>query len=459
MRLPLPVEDKVRDGLQLTWESVFQSHLNVVMLPLLATTFCAPVRRKFFANEPRFLTFLVGSTGKAKTTRAMLCQSYFGDFDVTKIFTWRDTPLAIEQEVSLFGDATVVVDELSQERIGDTRFRAACSYLQGISQGTSTARLSRSGRLVVGVPSVCTLLVTAQILPFHDQAMLARWMIVRVANEFDITDPRWTTRWDESHSRKDLLPYAMSGWISWCMQQPDLLGKVVELRARHEASVRDVADAEMPGWQALTNVNRSVRRLAILGATTEMLLDFSVVAGAIDQTRRQGLLEEWNLQAMPWLLGINKESIEQSGVAETVISRLIAHLQAGSAYMLIASGGDWPDHKMSNAVLIGVIDNQVLTRIKDTAWDDSFVTWRGATCRVSLYSSCEVLLRDISWRAMRSYLCDEGMAYWEALTTPDKKRRLTVLKAATASRLLESISSPSSSTNASESSSEHWASS
>lgn len=354
--LPLPVREKFFESAKLIIEHFLHAHKIGVMLPILATSLFAAVRRREWPSEPRYTLAMYGASGCGKTSRAILGQLMFSSIvNQNEIMSFESTLRFIESSVSLAGDVAMLVDEVPFLRARSAEVQAIERLLQSVSQGTSRGRLSRNGQINAVATPAAILIITTEALPTEDEAMLARMLPIRVGNDL-LASPRMNDHLRETLRHAPLLRQFMSSWIAWVMS-----GEINSARLEMDQFSGDAErqfDTRFPDWRTRLNGNRILSRVRTLTevvvALSKFLRNMGVVGGAFSSR----VLEQWREEALPLMAVEASRSTETTGVVVSMVDQAAARLMSGGFCLSMVGneeGRRWPLIATPHAVSIGLL--------------------------------------------------------------------------------------------------------
>jgi len=400
--LPQPDHEKFNESVRLVLDHFLKAHRVGVMLPLLATSLFAAVRRKEWPSEPRYTLSMYGASGCGKTSRAMLAQLMFSSvISQNEILSFESTLNFIGSTVSLAGDAVVLIDEAPFTRSNRAEIQAIERFLQGASQGTSRGRLDIGGAIQsVAIPSAL-LIITAEALPLEDEAMIARMLPLHVGNDL-LLSPSMNDHLRETLRHAELLRHFMSTWVAWVMQGRIEMARLEMDQYSHDAE--RAFDARFPDWRTRLNGSRILSRVRVLTEVVVALGRFLRSMGNCGGVTADRLLEQWREEALPTLATEIGQSIDSTGAAVSIFDEAAAKLMSGAfslSFQGLDEGRKWPKIAISTAHTVGML--------KRGQVDGTSILWGGEHWSISISSS--VAGRNIKrWGMMVQQLAQKGLA-------------------------------------------------
>ena len=299
---------------------------STVTVPLWGATYLAPLSEFL---SPDFLLWVLGSTGKLKSTLAALFLSHYGDFNRLNLpANFMATANFLERLAFLAKDVVLVVDDFvpqesiqKQRELEDKAQRLVRA--QGNRQGRGRMRADTTLRSAY-FPRGVVVVTGEQLL--SGQSANARIFVVQVEESPDLGNVT------EAQGTAHLLPRAMSAYVQWLAKQHD------SLQADLPRAWRELrAEAGKAGSTHL----RQPEAVAYLYLGVDMALNFATELGAL--TGR----EADELRRTAWDSLVNLTAAQQQNLdAESPSSRFIeaigALLVQGQVVILPKEAPDTP---------------------------------------------------------------------------------------------------------------------
>lgn len=363
MDLPVIDEGKVKEGFALLFSAILGSFPEDIIIPMIVTAFASPVRRLACPEQPRWAVYLIGSSGRGKTSRALLIMSLFGAIRMNdKLPTWKDTGRSVDELLGMRGDALSLVDELKTRNVSEREGMIINQVLQGVAQGSGRTRMSNNGRdLIESGTARCPVMLTSEDLPVDDRSQLARGLVIRIPESVIGSHEPWSTPYLEATAdgKLELLPHAMASWIHHWIARKD--GKEAFMKRHREVTARldTWGKLNVPQYTVEPNNTRIALRLAMYEVFWFELLEYAVTKEAITQEHSNDMKSRWMQFYAPSLFKQNIDTIAKSGVGVSISEVLSMNLSAGLAYFSnkCRSGGlgqPFPRSPSPQAIEIGV---------------------------------------------------------------------------------------------------------
>jgi len=440
MKLPHPDPRKVREGVELLWESAYRSHYPDVMAPIIVGAILAPVRRLLAPQQSRFLMFVRGQTMACKTTRVKVGQSLYGDFwNHQSLLSWSSTPLSVERVLEAVGDASIVVDDLQWEAQSEMARQQIMRVLHSVAQGTGRGRLDQTGKLRTSQAGHSIPVVTCEQLPAGDQSLLARSLIIDVPRlRPGPGADEWKIPHDRTMDKRHLLPYVMSGWINWCMRlRGEVEDRFTNLFRECERKVGEVFDEESINWRnEANNMHRVWERVSLFSATLHLFADWCRdVTDGMDEMLHDEITETWDGRVVRTLFNVQSDALSEGGVANEMVAEIEANIAAGKATLLDEHTGHLVPNKAShNAITIGYLKPISGTR-QHPDYESNAVEFQGSLVAVCLNAGTAKLWSNKLWIQIKKYLIQNEMAVDRKTSGP----RVLICKPELAKLLLAAV--------------------
>lgn len=194
------------------------SILNVadvkITIPLLATTYLAPLRTLFNYNgiSPDYILWIEGKTGTRKSSLTAVSLSHFGNFSRNDFpCSFRDTLNSLEKKAFVLKDTLLCVDDFNPEAVGNGKTYTAEKLFAMYGDRTGRDRMSADGQTLKSPYTARGLaIVTAECFPEVAQSRFARAIIVDVKpDSIDLNKLR------ELQENTEILSFGMKGYIEW----------------------------------------------------------------------------------------------------------------------------------------------------------------------------------------------------------------------------------------------------
>jgi hypothetical protein len=170
------------------------------------------------------------------------------------------------------------------------------TWFQGTPQGGGRHRSGRDGSLVAGQASHGIKVVTCEHLPRQDQALLGRSLILEVGKERS-ADEMMDQHHDLTYRSRDLLPYALSGWLDHIFSNLEMSQQRFDnCWDASQDNVQEILDEEAPNesWRWVPQASRIRGRLRLLDAFFHMVTEWCRSEGFLQEPRLGEVREDWS---------------------------------------------------------------------------------------------------------------------------------------------------------------------
>lgn len=156
------------------WPSMNGHGAAEFLLGCVGWAVVAPVMETH-AGVPPLLAWLMGASGRGKSTQALIAQAFFGDFRGEEdLVPFGSTALGIEDQGFFFRGALMVVDDVKQSTLERGGSAAFTTFIQRAYGRGVRLKMNRQGAPDPGRPFRATLLLAGEDLVLRETSSLAR---------------------------------------------------------------------------------------------------------------------------------------------------------------------------------------------------------------------------------------------------------------------------------------------
>lgn len=193
---------------------------NTITIPLLATTYLAPLRSLFSENNllADYVLWLEGRTGTRKSSLTAAILSHFGNFHRNSFpCSFRDTANSLEKKVFILKDSLSVIDDYCPEVVGTGKVGTAEKIFAMFGDRVGRDRMRSDGKTLRGAYTARGLcVITGETFPKVAQSRLARAILLEMKpGDVDLTKLR------KLQNDAEKLSYAMKIYIDWVIVNED----------------------------------------------------------------------------------------------------------------------------------------------------------------------------------------------------------------------------------------------
>lgn len=293
-----------------------------VMYPLLGAVYLAPLLESLreAGIEPEFILWLIGTTGTRKTSMSKVMLSHFGDFVyASPPGSFRDTANAIERKAFSIKDGLLLVDDFVP---GITQSeKTAQSLLRAYGDHVGRGRLKSTTEFQTTYQPRSVALVTGEDFPSGHSSNARLFGVELKPGDVDLDA---LTRAQDGSAR---LAEAMARYIEFLRPQMDALPGQLKTRFRELRT----------GYQRSAQHGRLAESASWLTLALEMMLNYMVHCGVLDETSRSQLADDIQ-KVMSDIVISNDRALQEEVPTARFARTLQSLLESGKVYVINTRG-------------------------------------------------------------------------------------------------------------------------
>jgi len=263
------------------------SFLNIgkkeITLPLFALLYLSPLTT-LLEPMPNFLGYLYGETATFKTSISILSLCHFGQFNfIANLSNFDDTSNALTKRAFTLKDTLLIIDDFhpSNKRTDAQQMETlAQKIIRACSNRTGRHRLNPDATDKGAYEPRGMVLITGEEL-VSLQSTLARVMVIEISHG-DIDRGKLT----EIQSKTQLLPHAMTSYISWVREN---INEIKNTFPKRFIELRDRAFKE-------DTHKKLPEQVAYLQFALDTAISWMVDKGVLNENEAKSLSKEgWNI--------------------------------------------------------------------------------------------------------------------------------------------------------------------
>ncbi len=320
--LPAPPEgSSLRDAIRASL-GILEVAPDIITVPLLATTYRAPLGHADFTNH------MTGDTGEGKTALALLAQQHFGaGHDAEHVpASWISTGNALEAIAFCAKDALLLVDDFvpkgSQADLQRLN-REAERLLRAQANAASRQRMRPDTTLRPAKPPRGLLLSTGEEVP-RGKSLRARLLVIEVETG--------SVNWDrltvaQAAANSGLFAQVVSAYVQWLARKYD------QVRQRLPRELGELREQATRSGQH----RRTPAVIASVALGLRYFIDFSQDAGALTPSEAEALwIRGW--RAMGQVAGAQAKYLDAEEPTRRFLDYLTAAISSGRAHVASRDG-------------------------------------------------------------------------------------------------------------------------